>query len=47
MFLKTQGIRKMFTMPVDVLNDNRLSIGAKGLYQIVNWSKGTLYSVTL
>lgn len=45
MFLKTQGIRKMFTMPVDVLNDNRLSIGAKGLYTQLLYSNDDICSL--
>ena len=32
MFLKVQGIRKQLTIPTDILSDNRLSVGAKGLY---------------
>ena len=45
MLLKTQGIRKMFTMPVDVLNDNRLSIGAKGLYTQILYSNDDICSL--
>lgn len=45
MFLKTQGVRKMFTMPVDVLNDNRLSIGAKGLYTQLLYSNDDICSL--
>ncbi len=45
MFLKVQGIRKQLTIPTDILNDNRLSVGAKGLYVQLIYSNDSICSL--
>lgn len=45
MITQVQGVRKLFTMPTDILKDKRLSVGAKGLYAQIIFSNDDYSSV--
>ena len=42
MFIKVQGFRKLITLPSDIFDDTRLSLGAKGLYVQLYYSNDNI-----